>query len=132
REFAPELAGQLTVTPRYDPSELPELLREAEVLLHPSWTEGFSLALVEGMACGLAPVATRSGGATAVIRNGETGVLLDTEADIADAVARLAADRASLARMRIAAQASVKVLRWDAIAAQTIDLYRDAIARRRA
>jgi hypothetical protein len=37
-----------------------------------------------------------------------------------------------LARLRTAAQRSVQRLRWDSIAAQTIDVYRDAIARRQA
>jgi glycosyltransferase involved in cell wall biosynthesis len=131
-KFSPALADSITGTSRYDPAELPGLLDGAEVLLHPSWTEGFSLALVEGMACGLAPVSTRSGGATTVVRDGETGVLLANEsgAALADAVVRLADDRAHLARMRVAAQSSMQALRWDTIAARTLEVYRATIARR--
>lgn len=132
--FAPEVRDRVSVFPRFEPGELADRLRGADVLLHPSWTEGFSLALVEGMACGLAPVATRSGGSTAVVRDLETGLLMRDESGgaLADAVALLAADRALLGRMREAAQRAVQPLRWDAIAARTIDVYRDALARRRA
>ena len=127
--FAPEVRDRITVTPRYDPAELPALLHGAEVLLHASWTEGFSLALVEGMACGLAPVASRAGGATTVIRDGATGILLLDESGrlLADGVARLAGDRRTLGRLRVAAQASMQALRWDSIAARTIVTYRAAL-----
>jgi glycosyltransferase involved in cell wall biosynthesis len=130
--FAPEVRGSIAVTPRYDPCELPTLLEGAEVLLHPSWTEGFSLALVEGMACGLAPVATRAGGATTVICDGLTGVLLSDESgsSLTEGVARLAVDRAALGRIRLAAQASMQALRWELIAERTIGLYRQALERR--
>ena len=67
--------SSVTVVRQFTPEELPALLEGAAVLLHPSWTEGFSLALVEGMAAGLAPVATRCGGATTVIQDGQSGVL---------------------------------------------------------
>jgi glycosyltransferase involved in cell wall biosynthesis len=132
-EFPADLREKITVRPRYEPEQLSSLLARSEVLLHPSWTEGFSLALVEGMACGLAPIATRSGGATTVVRDGENGVLLDEGSGIAlaDAVAGLSGDRVRLSRMRMAAQDSMKALRWDTVAAQTIDVYSAALARRR-
>ena len=132
-EFSSDVRGQVTVQPKYEPEQLSSLLAQSEVLLHPSWTEGFSLALVEGMACGLAPVATRSGGATTVIRDGENGLLLDEGSGVAlaDAVVRLSGDRERLARLRVAAQDSMTPFRWDSVAAQTIGVYRAALARRR-
>ena len=132
--FAESVRRRVSVTPRFEPDQLPALLEGAEVLLHPSWTEGFSLALPEGMACGLAPVATRSGGATTVVRDGETGFLMrdETGGVLAEVVGRLAGDREILGRLRRAAQRSVQALRWDSIAARTIGVYRDAIARRAA
>ncbi len=130
--FGPETRGNISVLPRYAPADLPTLLRGAEVLVHPSWTEGFSLGLVEGMASGLAPVATRAGGSTTVIDDGVTGLLMDDESgrSLADYVLRLAADRPALLRMRRAAQVSVQSLSWSAIAARTLDVYRQALSRR--
>lgn len=136
--FDPAVRPLLSVHPRYERAQLPALLDGAELLLHPSWTEGFSLALAEGMACGLAPLATRSGGATAIVRDGKTGLLLDGDDSpavaqaIARAVTTLAGDAASRFRMRRAAQQEVRALTWDHVAGLTLDVYRAAIARRRA
>ena len=132
--FAEAVRPWVSVTPRFEPDQLPALLDGAEVLLHPSWTEGFSLALVEGMACGLAPVATHSGGAATVVRDLETGLLMRDESGgvLVEAVSRLASDRALLGQLRTAAQRSVQALRWDSVAERTIGVYRDAMARRAA
>ena len=132
--FAESVRPRVSVTPRFEPGQLPALLDGAELLLHPSWTEGFSLALVEGMACGLAPVTTRSGGAATVVRDLETGLLMRDESGevLAEAVSRLTSDRALLGRLRTAAQRSVRALRWDSVAERTIGVYHDAIARRAA
>ena len=130
--FAPDVRSHIGVVPRFAPEELARLLSGAEVMVHPSWTEGFSLALVEGMACGLAPVSTRSGGAADVVRDGESGLMLPDErgASLADAVVRLSADRALLGRLRGAAQVEARRLRWASIAERTLAFYRSTIARR--
>jgi glycosyltransferase involved in cell wall biosynthesis len=122
----------VTVVRQFAPGALPALLDGAAVLLHPSWTEGFSLALVEAMAAGLAPVATRSGGATTVIQDGQSGLLLANESGdaLASAVERLAGDVVLLAQLQSEARQSVQSLRWDAIAERTVEVYRGAIARR--
>lgn len=122
----------VTVVRQFAPGALPTLLDGAAVLLHPSWTEGFSLALVEGMAAGLAPVATRCGGATTVIQHERSGLLLANESGeaLASAVERLAGDVVLLAQMQGDARQSVQSLRWDAVAERTIEVYRGAIARR--
>lgn len=135
--FDPSLQPFISVQPRYERGQLPSLLAGAELLLHPSWTEGFSLALTEGMACGLTPLATRSGGATAVVRDDDTGVLLDgdSSAQVADAMVRaigmLAGDAPRCFRLRRAAQAEARTLTWDHVADLTMSVYRTAIVRRR-
>lgn len=130
--FDAKSGGHVTVVRQFAPEELPMLLQGATVLLHPSWTEGFSLGLVEGMAAGLAPVATRSGGASTVIQHERSGLLLADESGdaLASAVERLAGDTVLLTRMRAAARQSVQSLRWDSIAERTVAVYREAIARR--
>lgn len=131
-EFPAGVREHVSVSAYFAPEELPGLLDGADILVHPSWTEGFSLALVEGMACGLAPVATASGGAASVIRNGETGLLLHDESalSLADAVTRLAADRALLGRLRVSAQLEMQRLRWSTVAARTLTFYRAMMDRR--
>jgi N-acetyl-alpha-D-glucosaminyl L-malate synthase BshA len=51
------------------------LLPLAHVLLMPSEMESFGLAALEGMACGVVPVATRVGGVPELITDGEDGYL---------------------------------------------------------
>ena len=133
-DFDDTIRSFVTVVPRFEPDALPTLIKGGIVFLHLSWTEGFGLALVEAMAAGLAPVATRSGVATTVIDDGRSGLLLgdSVATSAADAVERLTRDPLSLSRMRGAARSAVQWLRWEEIAARTVAVYRDAIARRRA
>ena len=51
------------------------LLPQADVLLLPSEHEAFGLAALEAMACGVVPVATRTGGVGELITDGEDGFL---------------------------------------------------------
>ena len=51
------------------------LLPLAHVLLMPSELESFGLAALEGMSCGVVPVATRVGGVPELITHGEDGFL---------------------------------------------------------
>jgi L-malate glycosyltransferase len=51
------------------------LLRQAHVLLMPSELEGFGLAALEAMACGVPAVATNVGGVPELVTHGEDGYL---------------------------------------------------------
>ncbi len=123
--FPDGVREHLKVVPRYVHAELPRLLEGEEVLLFPSHSEGFGMALVEAMACGLAPVSTPVGVAPQVVREGETGYLVpvsDVDAVVA-ALTRLAEDRARLLALRRAAQAAVRQMTWRDIATRTLGLY---------
>lgn len=68
------------------------LIPVAHVLLLPSELESFGLAALEGMACGVPPVATRVGGVPELITDGVDGYLQDvgdTEAQAEKAVCLL-------------------------------------------
>ena len=52
------------------------LIRQCHVYVQPSLSEGFGLALVEAMGCGLPVIATAVGGAPEIIDHGKTGWLL--------------------------------------------------------
>jgi len=85
------------------------LLAEADVFLLPSYREGLPYALLEAMAAGVVPVATRVGAIPDVVADGVHGVLVpsrDPKA-IAQAIAALDADRAGLARMGAASRERV-------------------------
>lgn len=78
------------------------LYQAADLFVLPSWSEGMSNALLEAMACGLAPVATAIPGNTDVLTHERDGLLVapGDEAALASSLERLLAEddlRASLA-----------------------------------
>lgn len=76
------------------------------VLLMPSEMEAFGLAALEGMACGVPPVATRVGGVPELITHGVDGFLAPAGAiqEQAERVIELVTDDALHARMSAAAR----------------------------
>lgn len=95
-------------TVRYD--AVPAELARHDVQLLPSRHEGLPLTLLEGMAAGCVPVASRLSGITDyAIATSEQGFLcrVGRAADFASAICELAADRARLRRMSAAAAARV-------------------------
>ena len=82
------------------------LFPKAHVLLMPSELEAFGLAALEGMACGLPPVATRVGGVPELVDDGVTGFLEpvgDVDAQ-AHRVVQLLTDENLYERMSLAAR----------------------------
>ena len=128
-DYPPELASQLRVVPRYSRSDLPKLLSQADILLFPSLAEGWGLALLEGMACGLAPVASAVGAAPEVVRDGRDGFLVapgDVDG-LRRALKRLISDRRKLDRMRQSAHARVQKYSWGRVAALNLQAYEEAL-----
>ncbi|HZF14560.1 MAG TPA: glycosyltransferase [Steroidobacteraceae bacterium] len=85
------------------------LLASADLFVLASYSEGLPYALLEGMAAGAAIVATPVGGIPDVVVPGVHGLLVPTHDSqaIGQAIAQLAADRESRARMGAAARARI-------------------------
>jgi glycosyltransferase involved in cell wall biosynthesis len=116
---------RVTVVESYDRGELPALLADHHVVVSASLAEGFSLALPEAMACGLAPVVTALDGAREIVRDGVNGRLVPP-ADpgaLERALVETLADRDALQRLRIAAHATAQEYGWDQVAASQLALY---------
>jgi glycosyltransferase involved in cell wall biosynthesis len=99
-------------------SDIPEVLKSADIFVLPSYSEGLSNALMEAMSSGCACVATDVGGNAYLIQNGVSGFLYpagDREA-LAGHLRRLVEDPAkrlaigAAARKRIDEQFSWKVV----------------------
>ena len=58
-------------------SDLPSLLNELKLIVIPSYTEGWPSVMLEAMACGTPVLATPVGGIPDVIREGETGFMME-------------------------------------------------------
>ena len=68
--------------------DVPRVLSAMDLLISPSRSEPFGLSIVEGMACGVPVIATRSEGAREILEDGVTGKLLSTgnPEELADAI----------------------------------------------
>jgi glycosyltransferase involved in cell wall biosynthesis len=66
-----------------------ELLAAALVLVSPlDWEEPFGLAMIEAMASGVPVVATRRGSVPEVVDDGLTGIIVDADEELPDAIHR--------------------------------------------
>jgi len=106
---------------------LPLYYSAADVTVMPSSYESFGLVAVESLACGTPVVATRVGGLTSIVHDGETGVLVpwrDAEM-FAESLRRVLEDTALQQRLANNARKSVLGYGWDRIADEHLALYED-------
>ncbi len=97
-----------------DRGRLPAELRKAEINVVPSrWDEPFGLVTVEGMASGLATVASRTGGTPEVV--GDSGFLFtrDSVDELTDHLRRLLEDEDLRATYAIKARIRAEEFTWD-------------------
>ena len=113
-----------------------QLFSHSVAFVCPSIYEPLGIVNLEAMACETAVIASDVGGIPEVVDNGRTGLLVHYDAadpaaferDFAAAVNTVAADRDRAAAMGLAGrERAVAHFGWDAIAEQTIDVYRTAM-----
>ncbi len=120
-----------------------ELYSHCQVFCCPSVYEPFGIINLEAMACEAPVVASATGGILEVVVDGDTGYLVtfaadtvtgfpvDGEAFARDLAARLTelmGDKALCERMGKAGRRRVEeMFAWEAIAGQTVDLYRELV-----
>ncbi len=103
-----------------------EALRDWDIAVNCSRTEGLSNAIQEGMAYGLPTVATAVGGNPELIEDGVTGLLVrdDDERDLADKLMQLVRDADLRSRLgRAARERAERDFSWDTIIARWEALY---------
>ncbi len=141
RARRPDIVWLADMLPR---AEVIGLYAHAAIFCCPSVYEPFGIINLEAMACEVPVVASAVGGIPEVVVPGETGLLVDPglvpgsfdPADpalfarrLAEAVNQLAGDAALRRRFGVAGRARVAGhFSWDAIAAQTLALYRSVCA----
>jgi phosphatidylinositol alpha 1,6-mannosyltransferase len=113
-------------------NDLSRALASSDLLLNPSITEAFGNVTLEAMACALPVIAAEATGATNLVRDKVTGMLVDgTEPDeFADALEAYARDPDLRRGHGEAALAIAKTMDWDSINATVIRVYLHAIHKR--
>ncbi len=132
-DFEPSVHARIRVVPRYQHETLPQLLRGHHIKLFPTLSEGFSVALMDAIACGLAPVTTTTPGPMEVVRDGDNGILVPPRDSLAieQALERLILDRPYLDRLRRNAYATPQNYSWERITCDNLAFYEEALFQKR-
>jgi glycosyltransferase involved in cell wall biosynthesis len=103
--------------------ELPALYNAADVLVTPSFYEGFGLPALEAMACGTPVIVSDVSSLPEVV--GEAGVRIDPrdEAGLAEAIVRVVGDSALRAGLREAGLRRAREFTWDRAARELLGVY---------
>ena len=81
--IAPRLGQGVEYVGEADEDAKRELFACARALVFPiQWDEPFGMVMVEAMACGTPVVATRRGSVAEIVRDGETGIVVEPDADV--------------------------------------------------
>jgi D-inositol-3-phosphate glycosyltransferase len=98
----------------------------ATLVAVPSYNESFGLVAVEAQATGTPVVAAAVGGLTTVVRDGRSGLLVDSHdpRDWASAVRRVVEDDDLHARLSAGALEQARQFAWELTAERTLEVYR--------
>ncbi|MBF4161467.1 D-inositol-3-phosphate glycosyltransferase [Nocardioides acrostichi] len=109
-------------------SELARWYAAATLVAVPSYNESFGLVAAEAQACGTPVVAAAVGGLTTVVRDGRSGLLVDSHdpVDWAASIDRVLRDAELLDTLREGARKQACVFSWESTAAATRAAYERA------
>jgi len=126
RALDPAVRDRVRALPRYELLESPSLLRQHEIQLFLSRAEGFGNVVIDGMACGLVPIASDIPGPRDILNGKGAGILVpvgDVGAAV-DAVNYLLEHPEERQQMRQRAHTLAQGYSWEAIADGRLALYR--------
>ncbi len=108
--------------------ELIRIYNAAEVFVHPSWFEGWSMTTIEALACGTATIAANRGGLGDVARGFAYMVDSPTVDALRDALTKVLTDDALRQELKQLARKRGSSITWEYTTKHTLDVIR-AVAR---
>ena len=132
-DFPRSLWSRISVHPCYERAQLPSLLEGHALVVSGTLKEGFPLAMLEAMACGLTVVTAATPGPLQYVRDDENGIVVPRvdAAALGAAIEGLMGEPDRLHRLRERAHATAQRYSWKRVAHDTLDLYEEALARLR-
>lgn len=120
------VSARVRLLPQISRTDVPTLLRSADVVAAVPWYEPFGIVPIEAMACGVPVVAAAVGGMLDTVHPGVTGALVPPQDPTALATAIEGLLRQPMVRAaygRKAAQLARERYSWDSVAARTVEAY---------
>jgi glycosyltransferase involved in cell wall biosynthesis len=112
RAVAPHLGPDVEYVGELDREATFDFLAGAKALLFPiSWREPFGMVLIEALACGTPVLATRRGAVPEIVRDGVTGFVRDSAAELVPLIARIGELDRAACRAHVAAHFSTEAMR---------------------
>lgn len=134
-EFLPAYAERIrdllshpSVTVLGHRDDIPELMRESDIMVLPSVEEGFGLVCIEAMASGCVPLVSNV--CTDICRHGENS-LVHAVGDVhtlSHHITLLNHDRCLLERLRLACLATAPMVTWKAAGIRLLEAYTEIIS----
>jgi D-inositol-3-phosphate glycosyltransferase len=119
------ISDMVTFTGAVPQAELPTYYSAADVFVLPSYSESFGLVALEAMACGIPVVASRVGGPSTFVKDGETGYLIPWRCPepFAQRLDMLLSNPGLRDKMGEAARAKALEMSWTGVAHSMLDYY---------
>lgn len=124
--------NRIKVVQHYQNDKLPQLLAGHDIFLFPSSYEAFGKALIEAMACGLAPITTNAAGPLEIVTDGQDAIMIpirDQQA-IENSLTRLITDQSLREKLRFNAYISAQRFSWSNTAKVRLNLYKTALSKK--
>lgn len=109
--------------------EVLRLMSNADVLVHPSPSEGCALVILEALSAGLPVIVTPNSGTLEFVQDGKQGFVVPVcnSDEIAKKLRLLNGDRSLLARMSLQAQATARERSWSYYRSEWANAVRDIV-----
>jgi glycosyltransferase involved in cell wall biosynthesis len=104
--------------------ELIRVYNGADVFVHPSWFEGWSMTTIEALACGTATIAANRGGLGDVARGYAYMIDEPTVETLQDALEKVLLDEKLRQELKVLARKRGSAITWEDTTRQTLDVIR--------
>ena len=106
--------------------DIEQVFGVADMFVFQTYYEPFGMVITEAMASGLPVITSRSAGASEMISEGESGLLLDNPGDpheLSQKIKILLTDEANRKQIGKSARAAASIYNWSHVAEDTLQLY---------
>ena len=122
------IAGRATFAP--PARDIEQVFGAADIFAFPTYYEPFGMVVTEAMASGLPAITSRRAGASELIEDGRSGLLLEQPGDaqeLAQKISLLVSDSALRQEMSRNARPAASQYDWDDVAEDTLKLYQKSL-----